>query len=103
MTRVYSHPDPSIAHLVHNRIVQLGVPAVIQGNRAGAAMGEVPPIAAWSEVWVPDSAVDQVAAVVAEVTTEPDGAAESWTCACGETLDGAFGMCWSCGTDAPEA
>ena len=25
-----------------------------------------------------------------------------WTCVCGETIDGSFGACWSCGASAPE-
>lgn len=104
MPLVYSHPDPSITHLVRNALEQIGVTAVVQGERPGAALGEVPPIAAWSEVWVPDGArLDEVEAVVAEVTGEPE-AGEPWTCpSCGETLEGHFGACWSCGADRPDA
>ncbi|HIG74841.1 MAG TPA: DUF2007 domain-containing protein [Bacteroidetes bacterium] len=104
MTRVYSHPDPSITHLVQNALRSAGIDAVVQGERHGAAMGEVPPIAAWSEVWVGDGAALEAArAVVAEVTREPAETPSPWTCAlCGETVEGQFGACWSCGNPQPE-
>ena len=75
-----------------------------QGERHGAAMGEVPPIAAWSEVWVGDGAALEAArAVVEEVTREPAETPSPWTCSlCGETVEGQFGACWSCGHPQPE-
>lgn len=101
MPIVYSNPDPSITHLVRNALENAGIDAVIQGQRPGAAMGELPPVAAWSEVWVTDR-VDEARAIVAEVTTDAP-AGEPWTCgACGETLEAHFGMCWSCGTARPD-
>lgn len=105
MTRIYSHPDPALTHLVRNALEQIGVEAVVHGERPGAAMGEIPPVAAWSEVWVPDDArLDDARAVVAEVTAEAAPDIEPWTCAdCGETVGGQFGACWSCGAPAPEA
>ena len=105
MTRVYSHPDPAIAHLVLNRLQQLGVDAVVRGEALGRGMGEVPPIAAWAEVWVADGArLADVEAVVAEVTAEPASEPEPWFCAlCGETIDAVYIACWSCGSPAPDA
>jgi len=105
MTRVYSHPNPAIAHLVRNRLQQAGIVAVVNGEAFGRGMGEVPPMAAWSEVWVGDgAALADVEAVVAEVTAEPDEAPVSWTCpTCDTLVDGTFAVCWSCGTFAPDA
>ncbi|MEO0558275.1 MAG: hypothetical protein AAF170_08840, partial [Bacteroidota bacterium] len=59
--------------------------------------------AAWAEVWV--AAGDRLAdveALVREVTDAP-ASTEPWTCSsCGETVEGTFGTCWSCGADAPD-
>ena len=103
MVRVYSHPDPGIAHLVRNALSQRGIDAVLRGERYGAALGEVPPIAAWSEVWVGDPArLDEAVAVVAE-TVAPAPSGDAWTCAaCGEMSEGQFGACWRCGTERPD-
>lgn len=105
MTRVFSHPDPAVTHLVRNRLQQAGVLAVVNGEALGRASGEVPPIAAWSEVWVPDgSPFEAVSAVVEEATAEPSETPEPWSCpTCDEVVDGAFGVCWACGTFAPDA
>ena len=105
MTRVYSNPDPSITHLVQGALANAGIDAVVQGERPGAAMGEVPPIAAWSEVYVRDGErLAEAQALVALVTAEPDADAAGWTCAsCGEPNEAQFGECWSCGASAPEA
>ncbi len=105
MTRVYSHPDPSIAHLVQGALANAGITAIVQGDQLGSAMGEVPPIAAWAEVWVKDDhRLDDARALVAEVMTETETAPDPWTCpACGEVNDGQFGICWNCGAEAPDA
>ena len=102
MTRVYSHPDPAITHLVMNRLRAVGVPAVVNGLAVGRGLGEVPPIAAWSEVWVADgSPLAEVEAVLAEVTAEPTEEPEPWFCpTCEETVEGTFAVCWSCGLPA---
>ena len=104
MTLVYSHPDPAVTHLVRGALEQIGVDAIVRGERPGAAMGEVPPVAAWSEVWA--SAADrheEIEAVLRDLTAEPDADAEPWTCAaCGETVEAHFGACWACGAAAPE-
>ena len=104
MTRIYTHPDPAITHLVQGALANAGIRAVVQGERPGAAMGEVPPIAAWSEVFVQDGErLTEAREIVALVTAEPDAEARDWTCSqCGETNEAQFAECWNCGADAPD-
>ena len=104
MTRVYSHPDPAITHLVRNALEQIGVTAIVRGERPGAALGEIPPIASWSEVWVSaPERMDEVRAVVADAMADAPADAAPWTCpACGEKMESQFAACWSCGAAAPE-
>ncbi|OZC03302.1 putative signal transducing protein [Rubricoccus marinus] len=105
MTRVYSHPDPSIAHLVRGALENAGITAIVQGDQLGAAMGEVPPIAAWAEVWVKDGdRLEDARSLVVEVMADPEVDAQPWTCpSCGEVNDAQFAVCWNCGTDIPDA
>lgn len=104
MTRVYSNPDPAVAHLVRNAIDQIGVPAIVRNDGTTTLM-DLPTVATWAEVWV--SAGDRLGDVeqlVAEVIANTASDAEAWTCPdCGETVEGQFGSCWSCGAAAPEA
>ena len=103
MTRVYSNPDPAVAHLVRNAIDQIGVPVVVR-NDGAVTLTEVPTMAAWAEVWVAaGDRLGEVEQIVAEVVSDTPQRTEAWACACGETVEGAFGACWSCGASAPEA
>lgn len=103
MTRVYSNPDPAVAHLVRNAIDQIGVPAIVR-NDGTATLMDLPTVANWAEVWV--SAGDrlgEVEQIVSEVVSNAASDAAAWTCAeCGEAVEGQFGTCWSCGSAAPE-
>ncbi|GAB5534209.1 MAG: hypothetical protein Rubg2KO_04580 [Rubricoccaceae bacterium] len=103
MTRVYSNPDPAIAHLVRNAIDEIGVPVVVKGDGT-VTLTEVPNAAAWAEVWVSADGdrMDEVLALVRDVTEDAPSSTEPWTCpSCGEIVDGTFAVCWSCGAEAP--
>ena len=100
MTRVYSTPNAPVAHLVRHALEAEGVAAEVRGETRAAFVGEIPPIECWVEVWVPDGDVAASAETVR--TFVVDGpAARPWACACGETVEGHFGACWSCGAEAP--
>lgn len=103
MVRAFSHPDPAIARLVCHAIQNAGIESLVRGDVYGAAMGELPPVAAWAEVWIADDArlTEATALAHASMTDTPANAAAPWTCACGETLEGSFGTCWQCGAPAP--
>lgn len=103
MTRVYSNPDPAVAHLVRHAIDRIGVPAVVR-NDGTATLMDLPTVAAWAEVWVAaGDRLGEVEAVVAEIVANTASDAAPWTCACGETVEGQFGTCWACGAPAPES
>ena len=102
MTRVYSNPDPAVAHLVRNAIDQIGVPAIVRNDGTTTLM-ELPTVATWAEVWV--AAGDRMADVeeiVASVIADSGTPADPWSCDdCGEVVEGEIGACWSCGSPAP--
>ena len=103
MTRGYSNPDPAVAHLVRNAIDEIGVPVVVKGDGT-VTLTEIPNTAAWAEVWVSADGdrMDEVLAIIGEVTGAPVST-EPWTCpSCGESVEGTFAVCWSCGADAPD-
>ena len=102
MIRIYSTPNAPIAHLVRHALEGEGIAADVRGETRAAFVGEIPPIETWVEVWVREDDVALAAPLVQTFVTD-DATPEGWTCACGETLDGAFGTCWSCGADAPSA
>lgn len=102
MTRVYSNPDPAVAHLVRNAIDQIGVPAIVR-NDGTATLMDLPTVATWAEVWAAaGDRLREVEAVVAEAIAGSASDPAPWACGCGETVEGQFATCWSCGAAAPE-
>ena len=102
MTRIYSTPNAPVAHLVRHALEDDGIPATVRGETRAAFVGEIPPIEAWVEVWVEEADIGRAAPIVRTFTSDA-ATPPSWECRCGETLDGAFGTCWSCGATAPVA
>lgn len=104
MVRIFSHPDPAIAALVAGALDAEGIAATVRGTAYGAAGGELPPAAAWSEVWIADAARRADAESLARdamADDTSDVAPAPWTCpSCGETVEGVFGVCWACGAPA---
>ncbi len=103
MVRAFSHPDPAIAALVAHALGTAGIHHLLRNDGYGAAMGELPPVASWAEVWIADAArlAEATAIATASMTDAPADAAP-WTCAaCGETMEAQFGACWQCGALSP--
>jgi hypothetical protein len=103
MLRVFSHPDPAIAALVAGVLDAEGIAAMVRSTSYGAAMGELPPVASWAEVWIADADRAADAAAITRRAMPGDDAVEAapWTCpSCGESVDGVFGACWACGAPA---
>lgn len=100
------HSSPNVALINHYRSVleESGIPCVVRGEYLASAVGEIPPIEAWAELWVVDeSRFDDAARLIADLETAPRNGA-AWVCAeCGEEHDTAFAACWKCGSPADAA
>jgi hypothetical protein len=76
-----------------------GIACLLRNEELFAAMGEIPFVELYPELWVVDDEVYPRARVLLDgwLQTEEDKA-EPWVCAgCGERLEGQFGACWKCG------
>ncbi len=99
MKRVSSADNPVMAGHIQSLLEQAGIESEIRNLALGGALGELPPIECWPEVWIRhDEDHDRALALVeAELRREP--ASESWNCRCGETIEGQFSHCWNCGRE----
>jgi hypothetical protein len=104
MYRVYTAPELGMVHLARNLLRSNGIDCVVRGEHLGMAVGGVAPIDTWPEVWVPSVDAEAARALIdAEMSDVPDSG-EEWECdVCGEHVAAHFGLCWSCGTEAPRA
>jgi hypothetical protein len=66
MHRIYDAENLIDAQLVKDALEAEGIPAFVWGSALTGAIGELP-VMGYVAVWVPDGAVPQAAAIVAEV------------------------------------
>ncbi len=98
MKRVYT--GESIVQVVHVRnVLQAeGIRAELRNERLGGAVGEIPFLEAWPELWVAELDFDRAQELI-ELELHSHGIEEpGWTClGCGERVEGQFNECWQCG------
>ena len=77
-----------------------GIECVVRNLYLGAAMGEIPPIECWPELWVvDDERYEEAEAVLKGALSPVVGLEKPWKCkGCGETIEGQFTECWNCGS-----
>ena len=93
MKRVFSTYNLAAAHHAKNLLEVEGIRSVVRNEILSSAMGELPPAECQVEVWVLREHDAQRAEGI--LGRKPDG--ESWSCACGEAIEGQFTQCWRCG------
>ena len=98
MKRIYNAANLPEAYLVRDLLVQAGVAAHVFNEHAMAAMGEVPFMSAYPQVWIAQLHQEQHArSVIAEFEKRPTHVAARICQACSENNPGGFEICWSCG------
>jgi hypothetical protein len=101
MKRLHSAKDPLMIGHLRNVLASVGIKCVAKNVDLISAAGELPPVECWPELWVVDDEKFRRAESVLKKTLAPLHAVKkSWACAgCGETIEGQFSECWSCGRD----
>ncbi len=88
-----------IAHL-RNVLETEGIACVVRNDSLGGAVGEIPFVECWPELWVVETGNFLRARSLIEAALREDPAAMPWYCpGCGETVDGPFQICWNCGAE----
>ena len=92
--------NESIAYLGHlrNLLEQSGIGCVIKNEQLSGGLGEIPFLECLPELWViRDSQLGEAETLLEELARAP-ASAPAWRCsACGESNEGQFAACWSCG------
>ncbi len=63
------------------------------------AIGGLPLNECWPEVWVNDESDFNSAEQLIKIALSPAEQNEAWQCRCGESIEGQFEVCWSCGNE----
>jgi hypothetical protein len=99
MLRLTQAPNIAIAALWVDVLRQAGIEASVQRYYLGAAAGELPPDQCLPEVWLMHD--EQEAQARTFLRDLQQVTQRRWQCACGETVEGGFEQCWSCGRLMP--
>ena len=95
MRRVYTAATLPEAHLIQQLLEGAGIKARVFNENAQGALGELPVIEAWPDVWViQDHQFAAARAVIEHHETQSDVERECRRC--GEFSPGSFEFCWHC-------
>ncbi len=77
------------------------IPCLIRNEYLSIAAGELPPQECLPQLWVlHDADYPRASEVIAAWRSSPVETHSQWLCpACGETIEGQFTVCWSCGME----
>lgn len=98
MKRVYR--AASLLQVAHARniLVAAGVECELRNIYLAGALGELPMMETWPQLWVHDADERYAASLLAGAARAPQG--PPWVCAdCREPLEPQFTSCWRCGAE----
>lgn len=97
MRRVHVSESPlEVAHL-RNLLEAAGIACFVRNDRLGGAVGEIPFLECWPELWVCESGQALRARGLIDEALRPRAPFDPWDCPrCGERIDGQFSECWRC-------
>lgn len=103
MRLVYTHENRILVGNIKNILEGHRIEVMLKNEFAQSAVGELPPIDAWLELWIVDERdFNNAKRLIAEALAGADG--PDWDCpACGEVNGALFEVCWQCQSEpSPE-
>jgi hypothetical protein len=98
---IFTHRERPMANLLKERLAMDGIVCLVRNDELSTALGEIPFVECYPELWVVDDEVYPRARLLLDqwlsgmVPRE-----ETWQCVrCGEILEGQFESCWQCGLE----
>lgn len=102
MKKLYSTDDRVRAGHIQSILEERGIRCLIKNQSLSGAIGELPPIECWPELWIiDDDEFDQARELIDAYFTPLDKPGPDWKCGCGEIIEGQFLTCWNCGRANP--
>jgi hypothetical protein len=96
----FSLADRAEAGLLKELLEREGVACLMRNEPLFAALGEIPFLECFPELWVVDDEVWPRAKALLDGWLKQEPPAAPWHCpSCGEMLEGQFGSCWRCGRE----
>lgn len=86
-----------------NLLESADIRAQVRNRFLAGALGEIPQVDAWPQVWIPASHdADAALACLGEATRDLSAVSPPWHClVCDEAIEPQFAACWKCGSPRP--
>lgn len=99
MKRLYTDQNSLLVGNVKNILENNDIECVIKNFMLVGGLGELPPTACSTELWViDDDKYDEAELILKKIFSKNKDKLTGWICAnCGETVEGQFTECWNCG------
>lgn len=102
MKKVYVSDNPLEAGLVKGLLDSEGISCLIKNQSLAGALGEIPALECWPEIWITNENDLVRAAEIVKTAQSTPVLEQNWVCACGEQIEGQFSSCWNCGKERVE-
>jgi putative signal transducing protein len=99
MKKVYSSDNFIMAGHVHSLLEANDIDCHLRNMNLTGGIGELPINECWPEVWVNDESDFNSADQLIKSALSYAEQNEAWQCQCGESIEGQFEVCWSCGNE----
>ena len=100
MKKVYSAENSMTVGLIRGMLEQEGIQCLVKNQNLAGAMGEIPPLECWPEIWITrDHDIGRALTIVETALAPSSDNIVPWECLCGETIEGQFTACWKCNRD----
>ena len=99
MVKIYTNQNITMVGIVKSALENQGIECHLKNENLSGALGELPFLETWPEVWIIDKSKTEAAQeIVKNILEKPQGKKEVWTCiSCGEQIEEQFDQCWKCG------
>jgi hypothetical protein len=102
MKKVCSVENSVELGFIKGMLEQDGIDCLVKNQNLSGALGEIPPLECWPELWVTDDRDFDVARKIVDTALAPPSNNKTpWLCDCGESIEAQFTACWSCGLEKP--
>ena len=97
MKKIYSNDNLIMVGHVRNLLEINNISCHLRNTNLISAIGELPINECWPEVWIDNEMDFNLAqSLIKKMYVNKNN---DWKCQCGETIEGQFDSCWSCGVD----
>ena len=103
MIKVFTAQDLVEVMFWANYLQQHDIPCELKNEFIGGAVGEIPPIECWPELWVNEKDEPRAKTLLESDPLAAQQDLPVWRCKfCGEESDGQFSHCWNCEAERGE-